>query len=232
MGSVNPHEVVKSPFWLPPFQVHQHVEMVRSHNEVIFKMGEYALFLLFWHLSDFTAGLVDRCPTCYSTGRRGNQDRIADAYGQSRDSRCPDCYGTTFRGGLRAAIYRPAIISDKDTETIRTNRGEFATDSVAIEATSDFYSRTGDIVVRSSGARYRMDEMSTIIVRSGFASQDNDLSVGGVIPRAQLEDPESWVYQIPPNTTDVVAILQGLSAGRHMPVSTDALDEIHGPLVP
>lgn len=231
MGSVNPHSMTKTAFWMPKRLDHVLTHLSDSHDQVLYRLGEYAMFVMMWHVADFEAGLVGRCPTCYATG--GANERIAKAYGgQSDRDRCPDCFGTSFEGGVRARVIRPAVVSDVNTETIVGRRGEVVTDTVAIETTSDIFVRTGDYMFRADGKRYRCAEMSTLVVRSGFDVVEREESVGGVIPSARLEDPASVAYIIPPTTDEVHDTLYALTQGRHIPADLTALDYAPGPLVP
>lgn len=232
MGSaVNPPPLTKTGFWMPQQQGYLLNHLSVSHDEVLYLYGEYAMFVMMWHVADFEAGLVARCSTCYATG--GTNERIAAAYGgQSDRNRCPDCYGTSFEGGIRAKVIRPAVVSDLNTETSQGRRGEVTTDTVAAETSSDIFLRSGDYLFRADGTRYRCAEMSTLVVRTGFDVPDRDESVGGVIPSARLEDPASVAYMIPPSPTEIRALLVDLAANRHVPQDITAYDYAPGPLIP
>lgn len=231
MGSVNPHEVTKTAFWLPKPLDYVLTHLSNSHDEVLYRYGEYAMFAMMWHIADFEAGLVARCPVCYSPSDA--EERIAKAYGGQPDRvKCPECFGTSFEGGIRARVIRPAVVSDTNTETQTGRRGEVVTDTVAVETTSDIFLRTGDYVFRHDGSRYRCVEMSTLVLRTGFAVPEQEESVGGVIPSARLEDPASVAYLIPPTTVEMNAVFDDLRANRHVPADVTALDYAPGPLVP
>ena len=231
MGSVNKAPMTKSAFWMPKRLDYVVKHLSDSHDQVLYRLGEYAMFVMMWHVADFEAGLVQRCPTCYNPSP--DTERIARAYGGQPDrSKCPDCFGTSFDGGIRARVIRPAVISDVNTETITARRGEVTTDIVAVETTSDIFVRTGDYLFRADGTRYRCVEMSTLTIRSGFDVPERDENVGGIIPSAKLEDPASVTYSIPPGPIEVHDTLHSLTLGRHVPTDIVALDYAPGPLVP
>jgi hypothetical protein len=227
MGSVNDHSITKSPFWTPATQPQVVSELSKSHDEVLFLVGTPAMFVAMWHVSDFEAGLVGRCQTCFAA-----DNRITAAYGQSGDPKCPNCYGTTFDGGIRARVVRPAIITDPNTETVPGQRGEYTTDQLSVETTSDFYLRTGDYMFLADGTRYKVNEMDTLVVRTGFAVTSQADSVGGVISQATLEDPSSVAYVIPPAPAAVTALLRSLTGTRHLPADLASMDYTPGPLLP
>ncbi len=231
MGSVNPHPLTKTAFWMPKRLPHVHQHLSDSHDQVLYRLGEYAMFVMMWHVADFEAGLVGRCSTC-SPDDDSKEERYAKAYGHQPDiANCPDCYGTSFDGGIRAQVIRPAVVSDVNTETVTGRRGEVTTDIVAIETTSDIFVRTGDFMFRADGGRYRCVEMTTLTVRSGFDMPDSDESIGGVIPSARLEDKASVAYTIPPTNAALRTLLLGLT-GRHVPEDLTQLDVAPGPLIP
>ena len=234
MGSVNPHPLTKTAFWLGRKQDHVLSHLSESHNEVLYQYGEYVVLVMLWHVRDFEAGLVERCHTCSNPGDATSmEDRIAKAYGYQSDiANCPDCFGTSYEGGYRARVIRPAIVSDTNTETSQARRGEITTDTIALETTSDIYLRTGDYIFRADNSRYRTAEMSTLVLRTGFDVPEQQESIGGVIPQAKLEDPTSVAYLIPPAPADINALLNNLSLNRHIPTDVTALDVLNGPLIP
>ena len=229
MGSVNPSGMTKSGFWTPAAQPYITQHLSQSHDQVLYNLGEYAMFVMLWRPVDFDAGLVERCTRCF-----GRNSRIAAAYEATPDPKCPECYGTTFEGGYRAKVIRPAIVSDLNTETVEGRRGEHVQDTLTAETTSDIFLRKNDVIMRADGSRYRTDEMNTLVVRTGFDVPDQDQSVGGVIPAATLEDPTMPVYLIPPSPDEVQALLRGLTKGRHTPGDLTVYDDIapNGYLVP
>ena len=212
----------KSPFWLPEHHDAQSSHLSDHHVSALYSMGEYVMFVLMWQVSDFKAGLVGRCPTCY-----GARQRVSEAYKQAPDSKCLDCFGTTLEGGYRARIVRPALVSDSTSgETKMAKRGEVTTDALTLETTTDFFSRTGDYLIRADGTRYQLQEMTTLVVRSGFGFPSLSLSVGGLIPGARLEDVSSVVYKIPPSPAEANALLSALALDRHTPRDVTAEDVV------
>src|SRR6478609_414109 len=60
--------VTASPYYLRDRQ-NWAVEQERMrHDEALYSIGEYAIFVLMWHIQDLTAGLVQRCSRCYGDG--------------------------------------------------------------------------------------------------------------------------------------------------------------------
>lgn len=227
--------LVKKAFWLPSSTPYFLSELSDSHDETLYQFGEYVMIAMMWRLPDFEAGLVGRCSVCSVTGVNLAADRIAKAYGyQSDQSACPSCFGTSFEGGLRALVIRPSIISDRDTVTSAVGRrGEVTTDTVSVETTSDIFTRVGDYLFRADNTRYRLTEMSNLVVRTGFDEPDRAESIGGFIATAQLEDPASIAYSIDPVAGDLQRILRDARAGRHLPNGNlHDLDFTPGPLIP
>ena len=121
-------------------------EQMRADDAVIW-FGEPTVWVAWWGLADFTASLVDRCPTCYE----GND--IAAAYGQGTSAACPNCYGTTFEGGFRFIICRPGLWSH--THQSETLRKEGVTEIAAakLQGLSTFGMRDNDMAIRADGSR-------------------------------------------------------------------------------
>lgn len=218
-----PHSVM--PYWIrdtQPWAVEQ--ERMR-HTEALYQLGELAFFALMWHLEDFTNGLVDRCPTCYSA-----QGKIADAYGQGNQYRCPDCFGTTFRGGYKALIIRPTIFSDTDKDLRIQSRGVTSSDEIDVESTPDFRVRTGDYVFRATGDRLYLRVPSRITIRSGFSVPwQTTEAVGYSHAKAVIEDLTDVSYTIPPDNDRVTEILTRV--GR-VPTDQSKYEVIRAPLIP
>jgi len=160
------------------------------HNQVLWQIGEYTLFVLLWRIEDFEAGRVDRCPECY-------EDPYADVYEQTFVTRCPTCYGTTFRGGFKARIVRPALW-DFSEETNRVEAvGEVERANTAVQSTNDFAMRTGDYVIRSNGTRWRVQSLSTNHLRTGFGFPDRPgAAVGFNYGTVILQDESSQAYAV------------------------------------
>lgn len=218
-----PHSVM--PYWLretQPWAVEQ--ERMR-HAEALYQLGELAFFALMWHLDDFTSGLVDRCPTCYTT-----QGKIADAYGQGDRYKCPDCFGTTFRGGYKALIIRPAIFSDVDKDIRGQARGVTNTDEVDVESTPDFRVRTSDYVFRATGDRLYLRVPARVTIRTGFSVPwQTTEGVGYTHAKAVIEDPTDVSYTIPPDNDRVKEILTRVA---RLPYDMSKYEVIRAPLIP
>lgn len=197
----------------------------RRHNQALWYVGETTMFALMWHLEDFQAGLVGRCPTCYES-----QGQIADVYGQPNESRCPDCFGTTFEGGFKALIIRPAIYSDSDEGETRHARGVVHPNDLTIESTPDFRIRTGDYALRVSGDRYYLRVPERITLRTGFGhATQTETAIGYNHANAAVEDRNSVAYLIPPPGDELISILTRAS---RIPRDWGTFEVIRAPLIP
>lgn len=238
----NPNSI-KQPFWQPVSQGWASDQISVAHSEALYRVGEYAMFVLMWNVGDFKAGLVGRCPICFGDPS-SVAGRITAAYKQPTKERCVDildpagnvitrgCYGTTFEGGYRAKIIRPAIFTDSDPETTFGGKGEFVKDSMTLETTTDFFSHDGDYVFRANGSRLRCQEMNQLVLRSGFGSPGLPTqALGGVIPAAVREETSSVAFSIPPTSAKLTLLLNGLPAGRHTPADLAVQDDLRGPLI-
>lgn len=195
------------------------------HNQALYMVGEWAMFCLLWHMRDHTAGLVQRCPTCFLS--RG---KTAEAYGQSDRTNCPNCFGTTFEGGYKALIVRPTIFSDSDESEQRNARGVVNPQDLNLESTTDFRVRTGDYVFRSTGDRYFLRVPQRITVRTGFGTpHQSQAAIGYNHARASLEDRTSVAYLIPPSAQDLENIL---SMSDYYPIDFTPYEQIRGDLIP
>lgn len=197
----------------------------RRHNEALWYVGENTMFCLMWHLEDFQAGLVGRCPTCYES-----QGIVADVYGQSDEYKCPDCFGTTFEGGFKAIIIRPAIFSDADEGETKSARGVIHPNDLTIESTPDFRVRTGDYCFRINGERYFLRVPERITLRTGFTHPlQAETAIGYNHANAAVEDPSSVAYTIPPSQDEVTAIL---ALRTRIPKDWGSYEVIRAPLIP
>ena len=190
-GPVNGQTTRKQPWVVANRQQWANDLVVAQHTESLFAFGEPALFTIMWRPQDHEAGLVDRCPVCSSS-------RSAAVFQQPERKKCPACYGTTFEGGIRTQLIRPALFSDRNTETADTQRGTMTFDTLQIETTPDFLFRKGDYIFRGDGTRYQGEEKGEAIIRHGFSLPVPQDSFRGSIPAARLEDPTSLAYLIPP----------------------------------
>lgn len=176
------------------------------HDQAIYSIGEYVLFILMWKVEDFEAGYVTKCQRCFL----GNDltARTGKVYAQPNINKCPECFGTTFSGGVRAKIVRPAIITDSDDEEKLGSKGVTHPQNVSIESTNDFRFRSGDYVVRIDGTRWQLTAPTRVQLRTGFShpNQTED-SIGYVRAVGNLEDSTSVIYLIPPGPDQIGAIL-------------------------
>lgn len=197
----------------------------RRHNQALWYLGENAMFCLMWHLDDFVAGLVRRCPTCYES-----QGAVADVYGQSDEYKCLDCFGTTFEGGFKAIIVRPAIFTDSDEGEKKGARGVVEPQNLAIESTPDFRIRTGDFCFRIDGDRFFLRAPERVTLRTGFSHPfQQGSAIGYNHANAALEDQSSQVYLIPPASDETSQILAHVA---RIPRDYGSFEIIRAPLIP
>lgn len=228
------------PFYLrqtQPWAVEQ--ESMR-HAQALMQVGEPVVFVLMWKVEDYEAGLVDRCPRC-----RQDTDtltgRIQAVYKQPLTALCGYCFGTTFHGGIRARIVRPAVVTDADEDERKGGRGVTHSESVSVQATNDFRSRTGDFMFRHDGSRWQLSLPQRVMLRTGFEAptQYGDSTGYATIP-ARREDASSVAFQIPPPREELPALLASPGwwpAGRrgqdpNTPYFSSTHDVINGPLIP
>ena len=206
----------------------------RNHAEALYNTGEWAMFFLMWHVTDFYTGLVQRCSVCYNTGD-SIQDRISAAYNQPRKTKCPSCFGTTFEGGYRAKIIRPAIFVDTDETEREDKRGTVTPDDVDVETVWGFHSRAGDYVIRKDNTRWRLSDPTRETLRTGFNFPGQfDTSLAYYRIRAAYEEPGTVAYTLPPTNRDQIGSI--LSRAERYPGEKfgdfSIYEEIRGPLIP
>lgn len=224
-------EVQAQPFYVRQTQDWAITAEHQRHDQVLFSLGEYAMFTLLWHLQDFEDGLVGRCAVC--SGQPGSsQAAVAAVYKQPVINKCPSCYGTTFQGGIKAQIVRPAIFGDADQAEQLTARGVVHPEDIQVESTADFRVRTGDYAFRSTGERYYLRAPRRTTLRTGFGTPTQaTAAINYNLARASLEDPNASVaYLMPPTSAALSSALQNASAGY--PADFAALEQINGPLIP
>lgn len=199
----------------------------QRHIQAMYQTGEPALFVLLWKVEDFDHGYCVRCPRCRQ-GAGTVQGRVEAVYKQPLTATCPWCFGTTFEGGIRAKIVRPAIFTDVDEDERKSGRGVVHPESLTVESTDDFRSRSGDFVFRADGSRWQLGLPARVQLRTGFQQPTQTLSSIGYarIPAAR-EDETSVAYQIPPNPQELRA---WLTEPLHWPGPSN--DLVNGPLIP
>ena len=67
-------EVQAQPFYVRQTQDWAITAEHQRHDQVLFSLGEYAMFTLLWHLQDFEDGLVGRCAVC--SGQPGSSQAV------------------------------------------------------------------------------------------------------------------------------------------------------------
>lgn len=224
-------EIQAQPFYVRQTQDWAITAEHQRHDQVLYTVGEYAMFVLLWHLQDFDAGLVGRCTVC--SGQAGSpQAAVAQVYKQPVINRCPSCYGTTFQGGIKAQIVRPAIFGDADQAEQVSSRGIVHPEDIQVESTADFRIRTGDYAFRSTGERYYLRAPRRTTLRTGFGTPtQSTAAINYNLARASLEDSNASVaYMMPPAAAALSGALQSASAGY--PANFATLEQINGPLIP
>lgn len=219
----------RKPWWMQQDQGWAEEHVTASHVDALYRYGEFCMFTLLWTSQDSERGEVGPCSFCVTS------NPLAVGYGgQATDQDCSHCFGTGYEGGFRARIVRPAIVSDRDADTKEDQHlGEVTTETLNVQTTADFYVRTGDFMFRQDGTRYRLAQMETEVIRSGFDHPGHEETVGGVIRTATLEsDVASRAHLLPPSAEEVRATLQTASMHRHIVTGLARLDIIRAPLVP
>lgn len=193
------------------------------HDQALYQIGEYALFILLWTTEDYDEDMVGLCTVCAS-------DKISQAYGQPARTKCPTCFGTRFEGGWRAQIVRPAIFTDADDGQSFTARGTVRPQELHLETTSDFRVHAGDYCVRATGERFQLRTPQRTTIRTGFGTPyQRDVATAYNLARAALEDETSVAYDIPPDTDGAVEILSRRAA---VPSDFSDVEQIRAPLIP
>lgn len=200
----------------------------QRHIQAMLWTGEPALFVLMWKVEDFDAGYVARCPRCRQDPT-SIEGRVQAVYKQPLTATCPFCFGTTFEGGIRAKIVRPTIFTDADEDERKSARGVTHPESLSVESTDDFRTRTGDYVFRQDGSRWQLSTPSRVQLRTGFQSPTQAYSsIGYARIAANREAETSVAYQIPPNPQE---LRTWLTEPLHWP-NPNSNDLVNGPLIP
>lgn len=204
-----------SPYWAKQTQgwaVDQHRQ---HHNEVLYLMGEHAIFVRLWTIEDFNEGLVDRCGLCYHS-----HGGIADTYGQSSDADCLECFGTTFSGGIKQQVIRPSIWDFTEKEDKDDKRGQISRQTATVQSTEDFKMKVGDFIIRGDNSRYQVQALQATHLRTGFGTPGQSNSyIGNILGRATLEDDSSVAYKIPPTLDADVLTQTSVHSIEHAPPS-------------
>lgn len=215
------------------------VDQVRMyHNEAVFALGEYSMFILLWGITDFQAGNVQRCPYCYDRAdSTGIDQQIADIYGQPALSNCPYCYGTTFfllsapsLGGLKAKLVRPCMWTNTDEIHKREAQGEFIAATSSVQSISDFRMRSGDYVLRADGTRWRVypsPQISDSLITGLQAANDLNSMVGYKYDGMTRQDEATVAYLIPPTDPHELEQILDISLVPNYPVCFDQYEVIN-----
>lgn len=211
----------KNPHWATDPRRYE-VEQERwRHTDALYRFGEYTMFVLLWHVVDFEAGIVRRCPTCFLS-----YGEVARAYGQTANSMCKDCYGTTFQGGYRAKIVRPAIWDIGAERQSKAQRGEVVLNTAQIQSTPDFKLKIGDYAFRGDGTRWQIKSLGVNRLNTGFETlSDAHNLLAYNAGEAALEDPSSVSYLILPDETSLKATLNH-NAPYRTPADYSRIDDI------
>lgn len=194
----------------------------QHHKEALYAIGEYAIFLLMWNIEDFTRGYVERCSNCYVP-----YGEKAETFGQPAFNKCPVCLGTTFEGGYKAMLLRPSIWATDEENDRLDEQGVVVHQTASIQSTDDFRLRNGDYVIRADNTRWRVGEVNSVEIRSGFAVSRYDRSLFAfTYEQIFLEDPKTVIYDFDPGF-DFETVLDPLS---HYPVDFSQYDVIRGDL--
>lgn len=209
---------------LPDPQRYAVAQERQRHDGALWSFGEYAMFVLLWNITDHDAGLVERCGACFTA-----YGKIAEAYGQPAVNSCDACYGTTFEGGFKARIVRPSLWDFNEADYKDHARGEVTISTASIQSTGDFRMRTGDIIIRANGTRWKMRSLGTNHLRTGFETPAGPrTAIGYNYGQATLEDTSSVSHLIPPTDAVVTAALD-VSMERY-PRDFSALEVVRGAL--
>lgn len=226
IGKTNPTPVpYRNPYYVRQRQDWAVEQERMRHNQALYTIGEWCVFVLMWHITDFEKGLVNRCPTCWQ-----QYGRVAEVYAQPAQNKCGDCFGTSFEGGYKAIIVRPAIFTDADDTEAFQQKGVVHTRELTVESTPDFRIQNGDYVFRVDNARFRLRTPSRVTLRSGFGHPwQNQTGLTYNHSRAGLEDPSAVAYTIPPQAESLRGLL---NISPESPADFSNFEVIRAPLIP
>ena len=163
------------------------------HDQALYRLGEYAVFVLLWTVQDFEAHLVGRCRTCYVPA-----EPVADTWKQAAYFKCPDCLGTTFEGGYKALIVRPSMWTWDEPKQQQQERGVVNTNVATVQTTADFRMQPKDYIIRGDGSRWQVQQVEGTHLDTGFGTQS------GIWDATQFtytnvtrEDESSPIYLLP-----------------------------------
>jgi hypothetical protein len=194
----------------------------RVQNEVLYRFGEYSIFVMMWDLSDFEKGYVRRCSKCYVA-----YGKVAEAYKQAANNNCTDCFGTTFEGGYRAKVVRPTIwVYTKDDED-PGRRGVVDQTGTTLQTTSDIRLHDNDFIFRADGTRWEIQQSNSLPIHTGFGRYANEQLLANLSIQANKLNTTDTGFLIGPDTPTVIAALNVVSFA---PSNFSAIEDIRGPL--
>lgn len=204
-------------FWMPDPKDYAVQQLRMQHDQTLYSLGEYAMFVLMWRADDFEAGRVARCNRCFTA-----YGDIAKAYGQGARADCPECYGSSFEGGFKAKLVRPSLWTFTEPEHREQPHGEDTIESAVVQTTGDFRMKVGDYILRSDGSRWRMAAPSADHVRTGFQTPGMVDAIGFNYGRVNRQDESAPAYLIPPSAATLTAALD--VTGLRYPLDFSALE--------
>jgi hypothetical protein len=163
------------------------------HDQALYRLGEYGIFVLMWQMQDFTLGLVGRCTTCMIP-----QGALADTWAQPAYFKCPDCYGTGFEGGYKAVLVRPSLWTWDEPVQQQVARGVINTNVAQVQTTADFRMQPKDYLIRGDGSRWQIQSVEGEHLDTGFGTQAGPWNaVGFSYANVTREDESSPIYLLP-----------------------------------
>jgi hypothetical protein len=163
------------------------------HDQALYRLGEYAIFVLMWQMQDFTLGLVGRCTTCMIP-----QGALADTWAQPAYFKCPNCYGSGFEGGYKAVLVRPSLWTWDEPVQQQVARGVINTNVAQVQTTADFRLQPKDYLIRGDGSRWQAQSVEGEHLDTGFGTQAGPWNaVGFSYANVTREDESSPAYLLP-----------------------------------
>jgi hypothetical protein len=177
------------------------------HTEVLYRRGEYAMFVLMWTVHDHQVGRVNRCPICVE---RFGDDVVQAFGGQPAQDKCPACLGTGMEGGWKAKLIRPSLWTiEMSDDEVQAKRGTYEQQAANIQSTFDFTMNRGDFVLRADGTRWFVRAPRTALLAEGSGVlTDGAASLGFNYAGANREPLNSVAFLIDPEPDEIITILQ------------------------
>lgn len=209
------------PYFLGPEQPFAISNMAQWVDQANYFIGEYTIFVLLWRVSDFEAGLVERCSICYPDDD-DRERRISEVYNQPAKERCPACLGTTFEGGWKAILVRPAQWDTAEPEEEASERGVIAPATASFVTGRDLVLHSGDYALRGDDTRWQVTGVNTMLVSDGAGVPTSLRELVGSSYTAAQEDRSSVVFDIElPN-----GAIERLAQESHYPIDFTDIDQV------